>query len=188
MRTNDLLVKMVKDANPHRAPHNVRRRLTKILEELGEAAEAYLSVSSPHNYKEKSWDDYREEAADTLIVLLDVALTEVDNYPSAALLHALIDTTAATPMDELNDIHFDVAGAVASAVKHFRDGDTMGFHGAIHRGITAASKMCFAPLIDKNSDVDAAVCNIFTKKIEKWNSSLKIYAATDEGHGNKNSI
>lgn len=182
MRTNDFLVKLVREANPHRTPQNIRRRLTKILEELGEASEAYLSVSSPHNYKNKSWEDYREEAADTLIVLLDVALTVIDNYPSAALLPALIEDAAIT-VEELYKVHFDVANAVSAADQHLQQGDTMGFHGAIHRGITAASRMCFATLGDEVGDIDETICDIFVKKIEKWNNNLRIYAEADNGYG-----
>lgn len=72
---NDGIIPAIRDANLTRQSGNYGRRLIKLQEELGEHAEAYLNVTSAGNGKGKSWDDVREEAADILIVAVDVALT-----------------------------------------------------------------------------------------------------------------
>lgn len=66
---------LVRDANPGRQAANIRRRAMKLMEELGEIAQAWLNVTSPSNGKGKTWDDVREEIADCLIVALDVGWT-----------------------------------------------------------------------------------------------------------------
>jgi NTP pyrophosphatase (non-canonical NTP hydrolase) len=66
---------LIKMANPYRDYANLSRRSIKLIEELGEVAEAWLSVTSPSNGKMKTWDDVREEIADCLIVALDIAWT-----------------------------------------------------------------------------------------------------------------
>src|SRR3954469_6426855 len=65
----------VRDANPGRNEANLKRRSIKLSEELGEVAEAYLNVTSASNGKGMTWDDVREEIADVLIVVLDIAWT-----------------------------------------------------------------------------------------------------------------
>lgn len=65
----------VREANPTRNASNLDRRALKLIEEFGEAAQAYLNVTSPSNGKSKTWDDVREEIADVLIVALDIAWT-----------------------------------------------------------------------------------------------------------------
>ena len=69
------IIPAIRDANLTRQSGNYGRRLIKLQEELGEHAEAYLNVTSAGNGKGKTWDDVREEAADILIVAVDVALT-----------------------------------------------------------------------------------------------------------------
>lgn len=75
---NDLIatiIEMVADANDQRLTENLERRILKFMEELGELAEAFLECTSQHNRKCKTWDDVKEEAADVLIVAIDIALT-----------------------------------------------------------------------------------------------------------------
>lgn len=186
MLMEDLVV-MVRDVNPHRTPANLNRRLLKVLEELGETSEAYLSVSSPHNYKNKTWEDYREESVDTLIVLIDVALTKLgDAYTPFALIPSSIDIAtghAFTSLDDLTFQKFEVAGAVAKAASHLRNNDFPGFYGSIQLGIQAAANMCFA-LIPDDKDrevINQRVHETFVRKIDKWNKGLRMYAATDDG-------
>lgn len=181
------LVTMVRDVNPHRSPANLYRRLLKILEELGETSEAYLSVSSPHNYKAKTWLDYREEAVDSLIVLIDVALTELSNsYPPLSLIPSSVnigvDRSFADPQSLMFE-KFAVAGAVAAAADHLRNSDAMGFYGAINRGIQAASNMCFAiiPDDDDRDTIAERVRGLFEVKLGKWSKNMKVYQATDDG-------
>lgn len=187
------LVTMVRDVNPHRSPDNLTRRLLKILEELGETAEAYLSVSSPHNYKNKTWFDYREEACDTLIVLIDVGLTQItSSFPPATMLPSSINVATShsfESLDRLTHEKFAVAGAVSDAANHLAkvkdDGLTasMGFYGAINRGIQAAANMCFA-LIPEDQDRDVIaqrVHEMFVAKLDKWSRNMAVYQATDDG-------
>lgn len=79
------IIPAIRDANLTRHSGNLGRRVIKLCEELGEHAEAYLNISSAGNGKGKTWDDVREEAADILIVAVDVALTPNDGEnPSVA--------------------------------------------------------------------------------------------------------
>ena len=79
------LVKAIYDANPTRHHGNLIRRLMKQMEELGEAAEAYLNVTSAGNGKKKTWADVREEMADQVIVAVDCALTPTPDQVEAGL-------------------------------------------------------------------------------------------------------
>lgn len=69
------VVEAIRDANPARHHANLWRRIMKVMEELGEAVEAYLNVTSAANGKKKTWADVREELADAVIVAVDCALT-----------------------------------------------------------------------------------------------------------------
>lgn len=60
------------NANRKRTMDIFARRLLKLGEEYGEANQAYLSVSSENNSKNKSWEDVREELADCIIVAMDL--------------------------------------------------------------------------------------------------------------------
>lgn len=74
---------LVQAANIGRNHATLPRRFMKATEELGEASEAYLNVTSDVNGKNKSWDDVREELADLLIVALDLNLTAMPDQPNA---------------------------------------------------------------------------------------------------------
>lgn len=56
---------------------NLYRRFIKLTEEVGEACQAYYSVTSKNNSKNKTWDDVREELSDVIIVAMDILLTEM---------------------------------------------------------------------------------------------------------------
>jgi len=71
------LIKIIQDANPKRAVANLSRRVIKLGEELGETCEAYLYVTTEEPRKELTWEDFREEAIDTAIVGIDLALTKL---------------------------------------------------------------------------------------------------------------
>lgn len=64
-------------ASPGRSFAKLYRSVIKVAEESGELAEAYLVVTSdnPNAVKRKTHRDIREEAIDTAIIALDVALT-----------------------------------------------------------------------------------------------------------------
>lgn len=69
----DLFAK-IRAANKKRKMANFARRLLKLGEEYGEANQAFLSVTSKSNSKNKSWEDVREELVDVLIVNIDLLL------------------------------------------------------------------------------------------------------------------
>jgi NTP pyrophosphatase (non-canonical NTP hydrolase) len=69
------VLRAIVEANPTRHHDNLNRRIMKLMEELGEASEAYLNITSPSNPKGKSWTDVREELVDCVIVAVDCALT-----------------------------------------------------------------------------------------------------------------
>jgi hypothetical protein len=168
------IVDVIKKANPERSHECIRRRLLKILEELGETSEAYLSRTSASNYKDKTWDDYREEGCDTLIVMLDVALTSLpnSNWPPAAQLTLQLNdgrVDSVTGFEGMEAVKFEVARAVCSADFFLRENDDMGFYGAMARGVKAAAKLCFAKVPGCDSSrIEEQVYSIIEQKIEKW--------------------
>lgn len=66
------IIKKIWDANRKRTMDTFGRRLLKLGEEYGEACQAYLSISSEKNGKNKTWDDVREELVDVMVVDLDL--------------------------------------------------------------------------------------------------------------------
>ena len=76
------IIKAVYDAKVEKNKENLgtsrlMRRVIKLSEEVGEVAEAALGVTADdgENYKEKTYDDLREEIVDTLIVGMDLVLS-----------------------------------------------------------------------------------------------------------------
>ncbi len=72
---NNPLLTTVRDVNPNRDFVNLIRRTVKLIEELGETAEALLNYTSAANAKGKTVEDIREEMVDCLVVALDMCLT-----------------------------------------------------------------------------------------------------------------
>lgn len=72
----DLISKIFK-ANKKRKKKNdnLDRRFIKLSEEIGEACQAYFSVTSKSNTKNKSWDDVRKELSDVILIAMDILLT-----------------------------------------------------------------------------------------------------------------
>lgn len=77
---NEKLLKMIRDANPDRNFQTLNRRFIKVMEELGEASEAFLNVTSTFNGKNKSEDDLIEELVDTMVVVVDCVLTKPPSF------------------------------------------------------------------------------------------------------------
>ena len=94
----DPFLAKVKIANNQRTMENFSRRLLKLGEEYGEANQAYLSVTSESNGKNKSWSDVREELIDTLVVTMDLLLhefpdqAEFSDEQKTSDLEAILDT------------------------------------------------------------------------------------------------
>lgn len=178
------LVNKVAAANPSRNADNLYRRLLKVIEEMGETSEAYLSVTSPANYKNKSWLDYREEAVDTLIVLIDISLTQLTNFPPAALIPFNIRLATEHSFDnpaKLEVCKFEVIRAVGAAEQHLRDNKPIAFYGALSRAIQAAADMCFARIPNDHDPkvISSRITELFDKKLQKWISNQNI-ASTQE--------
>lgn len=170
---NDILL-----ANPDRSEADIHRRLIKVMEELGEASEAYLSRTSEANYKNKSWGDYREESIDTMIVLVDIALTPLldDNYPAASLLPNMINDGFAkriTSFAEMEDRKFAILKNVALCRKGLKSQSYMGFYGAINKSIRAAADMVYADIPgDTTSNIEETVYRVLKIKLDKWTSRV----------------
>jgi hypothetical protein len=84
----------IRQANLERSKTTLTRRLVKVMEELGEASEAHLNVTSDHNSKNMTVDDVTEELLDMVIVGVDCLLTPLDGSdPSEqeAKIMALLD-------------------------------------------------------------------------------------------------
>ena len=72
----DILERIQSVGAKGRRTDNLVRRALKTSEEVGELAEAALSVTSVANAKEKQWHDVIEEAVDVAIMGLDIAMTK----------------------------------------------------------------------------------------------------------------
>ena len=68
----------IKKLNPTRAEQSQLRRQLKLLEEVGELAEAYGHFTHPQNPKGKTVEDVTEELIDVAIMAYDLALTGHD--------------------------------------------------------------------------------------------------------------
>lgn len=79
------IIEKVHGANRDRRMEIFARRMLKLGEEYGEASQAYLSVSSEKNGKNKSWSDVREELVDVLVVTLDLLCYELPDGSGADL-------------------------------------------------------------------------------------------------------
>lgn len=167
MTIGEQIITMVQDTNPYRTPNNLSRRLIKVLEELGEAAEAYLGATSSHNYKDKSWDDLREEAVDSLIVLVDVALTDT-KFPNPSYLIAPAITTASQNKNavDVTKMLYRIAGSVSSTAMHLSEEDDIGAMGALIKGIESASRIAF---MNTGPDV---VLELVEQKLNKWKANM----------------
>ena len=76
MKILEEIYEVVQKRQPNFSERYTHRRVTKLGEETGEVSEAFLSVTSESNGKNKTWTDVREEAVDATIVALDIALTK----------------------------------------------------------------------------------------------------------------
>lgn len=95
----DGVVRAITNANPDKHYDNLGRRILKLSEELGEASQAYLNVTSPSNGKNKTWGDVREELADTVIVAVDCALTPTPDQVLAGFTRAEVEEAFAAEIE-----------------------------------------------------------------------------------------
>lgn len=92
--SNQFLI-AVQNASKTRAWATTWRAIMKLFEEVGELSEAYLgSTSQTGNYKNKTPADVREEAVDTAILALHIALTPLpgeENLSDAEILRRVME-------------------------------------------------------------------------------------------------
>ena len=74
---NNRVIKKILEANPGRNFRTLERRTLKLSEEVGEASQAILSVTSAANLKKLTKEDYLEEVTDVFIVATDILLTNM---------------------------------------------------------------------------------------------------------------
>ena len=84
------IIDKIRDSNPTRDMQDISRRLNKLQEECGELSQAYLSVTSTHNKKNKNWRDVMEEAADVTILAVDIALTIPPSFKDSVTINKLV--------------------------------------------------------------------------------------------------
>jgi len=170
---------LVRAANPQRHVNNLQRRTIKLVEEIGEVAEAWLNVTSASNAKHKTWDDVREEIADCLIVAFDVAWTLLPGETTVPPLLSGWDAggwdaelTDYSPEDDFTGTVFEIVFDIAQV------GQLLG-HGAYHRArihinrtLDRVSTLAMLPLPDQASaDSSVIVAQLHTevsRKLVKW--------------------
>jgi len=160
-------VDLIAQANPMRSTANLDRRLIKMLEELGELAEAFLSVTSEHNDRNKTWADVQEEAVDVLIVATDIALTPLNEDQDAqAVQQRLIAYTQnnAHLIDlGFNDLIWRICGFNTSFANYYR-------HDQRYAEQFASNLVCYAFALNELLDhpQPKQLCGEVTRKIMKW--------------------
>lgn len=169
------IVDAVRETYPEtRTALTITRRLLKTLEELGETAEAFLCVTSENNPKGKSWEDVREEAVDTLIMLIDCALTYEGEHVFTQELHEAIRQGINVLSNDV-DRH-DIEDLLISASQAITEGFELGRYG-MNKFLTATkliAAIAFAPMGDLQ-DIDArkwVTFGILEKKLDKWKRNV----------------
>lgn len=173
----------IRAANDTREATNIGRRLIKLNEEIGEHAEAYLNASSTNNNgKNKTWDDVREEAADCVIVAVDVALTPLFEFNRSETERNLNEFLARfdtlTPRDYSNyeRLTLQNSALTGKVSSQFLDADLYQ-RSPVYNMVKAAIDLALTPLPDRLdwtpeqmlADLEATI----TTKLAKWTSNRK---------------
>lgn len=174
------IVDLIRDAHPERHHATLPRRCWKLIEELGEVAEAHLNVTSALNGKGKTWDDVREEVVDVLIVALDIALTPIPadiGGPDRVILLGvpLPDITDLTSHEDVGHLLFEIAEAAGHVHQQLGAGN---HEDAGEWACSAAlSALAFAMMAwpdqpnASRTSVHTAVLQEITRKLAKWNAA-----------------
>lgn len=166
---------LVRDANLGRETGNVPRRAIKLVEELGEVAQALLQVTSATNRKQKTWDDVREEIADCLIVALDIGWTALPHESAPPESLDIPNQKICNADPTLNEqTIFSICynlGLFGQSVRSY----PVCARGDITRVIDLLSKMAVCPLPDQVDasphDVEQALLAEVERKLAKWTAS-----------------
>jgi hypothetical protein len=178
---SDQFLEMVRAANPGRKPHNLRRRLEKVLEEIGEIAEAHLNITSGFNGKQKTWADVREEIMDVLILAHDIALTptgcivplgEADRFISHKPTNFEIYDYFVDNMMETTKYATTAFFSVPKTPDHYFSPDQYAkFHSAMAWVVGFAYAMVYTVLPGESDDMvvfEAALEAEMRRKLDKW--------------------
>lgn len=164
-----------------RKPSNIERRLIKVFEEVGELSEAWLNVTCPVNYKQKTLADIREESLDCLIVLLDVALTPMTTTSSLGGLAVSLIGRGEEDSGNLDTVPKNIQGIAkntSNALTAFRHKNDMGFYGALSKAMVSASRIVFSNF--ETSEDDPSVERLIQIKLGKWKNFLAVKEAQNE--------
>lgn len=170
------IIALIRDANPGRSQSTYGRRLIKLSEEVGEHAEAYLNVTSAGNGKGKTWDDVREEAADILIVAVDVALTGDGN------IEASLNRRVEALKYSVNRLYpnyermtLRIAHTLGAVVKTHMDDSLAWDYSPVGQLVASAIDLTMTPLPDQIDYTEAQMVENLTQlirvKLAKWQSN-----------------
>jgi NTP pyrophosphatase (non-canonical NTP hydrolase) len=162
------IIDLVAAANPGRNKANLFRRVTKLFEELGEVAEAYLNSSSSSNNKKKKWADVREEAADVLIVALDILLTQDDGVAKVREACLRLDRM---PMGTLEQHCFHIgANAGRFGLTYEATPVAAAFYGndMVRNAFLLADLVFAAGIFGGKPVAEASAVKEVTRKLAKW--------------------
>lgn len=167
----------IHDANPERCVEDAPRRFVKYYEELGEMSQAFLSITARNNHRNMTWDDFREEAVDTLILAIDLALTPYDDdlgqvISSRSIIPSMLNASATVSLNDYAGVEeriMAVGQDISRAFTHFRDENYMSFHGAMARVIQNTADLAFHSLDEKSmAETTTEVREILDRKLTKW--------------------
>ncbi len=159
------IVSLIDEANKTRNETSITRRLLKVKEEIGEISEAYLGISGNNNYKNKTIDDLYEECVDTIIVLIDTAITPCPDcsYTASALIPIFFNDAYYNkePINTEESI-FNMSKNVIGAYEYISKKNYMSFHGSMSRAIQIATKLAYSLKPHEKFD------EVLKMKLQKW--------------------
>ena len=165
------IIDLIAEANPNRNYCNLTRRVLKLIEELGEVAEAYLETTSANNRKNKSWADVNEEAADVLIVAIDIALT-IDT-PEALLEFVIPNLHCYT--GSLDAVIRQICYATARFDGNFQNDRPLA---VAHIGVAVCYAFSMNELLHRYDSHDNLLSEV-NRKLDKWRSGTSTAEAAE---------
>ena len=176
-------VEMVRLTNPNRSVDDITRRLIKVLEELGEIAEAYVNVTSEYNGKNKSWDDVREEIVDVLILSIDISLISLPKIPDNT--HVAPKPTILFEYDSFEKNISKFVKAVSSVMTHLFESNVNYTMVRIMCNYMAscAFRLAYTPMPDKTgisiTQLENELEIEMDRKLTKWKNKMAKMSVID---------